>query len=154
MAEVETDSWQPPFVLVLPFRPASAQGGGKAKYQARLKHEITRAFGGREQLRGDLYVRITHLHRVKTRRADVDNIVKPILDAMKGTVFVDDAAVRQCITESIYLPDGFTVADNNRPSPGFDALANLLTAEDPPHFMYVEVGTAPGQRIAFGPLEG
>jgi hypothetical protein len=84
----------------------------------------------------------------------VDNIIKPILDAMKGTVFVDDAAVRQCIAESIYLPDGFTVADNNRPSPGFDALSNLLTAGEPPHFMYVEVGTAPEQRIAFGPLEG
>lgn len=153
MTEAATDSRQLPFVLVLPFRPASAQGKGRAKYQARLKQEVTTAFVGREQLRGNLYVRITHFHRVKTRRADVDNIIKPVLDAMKGTVFVDDAAVRQCIAESIYLPDGFTVADNNRPSPGFDALSNLLTADDQTHFMYVEVGTAPEQRVAFGPLE-
>lgn len=152
--EVATDWRQPPFVLVLPFRPASVQGEGRAKYQARLKQEVTTAFVGREQLRGNLYVRITYFHRVKTRRADVDNIIKPILDAMKGTVFVDDAAVRQCIAESIYLPDGFTIADTRRPSPGFDALSDLVTAGDLPHFLYVEVGAAPEQRIAFGPLEG
>ena len=154
MTEAATDSRQLPFVLVLPFRPASAHGKGRAKYRARLKQEVTTAFVGREQLRDSLYVRITYFHRVKTRPADVDNIIKPILDAMTGTVFVDDAAVRQCIAERIYLPDGFTVADNYRPSPGFDELSELLTAGEPPHFLYVEVGIAPEQRIAFGPLEG
>lgn len=90
----------------------------------------------------------------ETRKADVDNTIKPILDAMTGTVFIDDAAVRQCIAESIYLPDGFTIADNYRPAQGFNALSELLMAGDPPHFLYAEVGTAPKQRITFGPLEG
>ncbi len=148
---VRADSVPPsPFELVLPFRPISLQGGGRSKYQDRLADEARLRFGKRELLQGKLYVRVIYFHRVMRKKADVDNIIKPILDALKGVVYVDDSAIRQCYAESIYIPDGFTLGQSNKASPVFDELLRFFGDERMDHFMYLEVGMAPEQSFSYG----
>jgi hypothetical protein len=150
----EDSAPQPLFGLVLPFRPISLQGAGRLKYQVRLKEHALIAFAGREPLRGKLYVRVIYFHRVMRKKADVDNIIKPILDALKGVVFADDSAIRQCYAESIYIPDGFVLGESKEASPIFDELLRLVGDERIEHFMYIEVGIAPEQTFSFGSMGG
>ena len=51
------------------------------------------AFQGREPLYGGLYARITYFHRSPTTQ-DVDNIIKPILDASAGVDLLADTTVQ------------------------------------------------------------
>lgn len=140
-----------PFVLVLPFRPISQAAGGRRAYQERLRTEAAAALLGRSQLSGSLYARITYLHRAPSTQ-DVDNIVKRILDALKGLAFADDGAIRQCLAERIWLTEGFTISERNRPSTGYARLAALLYDNDVHHITYIEIGQAREQLISFGPV--
>jgi endodeoxyribonuclease RusA len=45
-------------------------------------------------------------------RADVDNILKPIVDAMKGIVFVDDRQVRAVSATVFPTDDAWRIDDN------------------------------------------
>jgi crossover junction endodeoxyribonuclease RusA len=56
---------------------------------------------------------------------DVDNVIKPILDALKGLVYFDDQQVYRVVSEKIDLTSGPTIAD---PSPRL-ALALAVWAE-------------------------
>ncbi len=139
-----------PFALLLPIRPISSGSGGKQRFQERIRAAATEAFGGRARLRGSLYARITYLH-LQPAMQDVDNLIKRILDAMKGIVFDDDGEVRQCLAERIAVADRFTIAERRRPSGIVDRLLEFL-AEGQPHITYIEVGHAARQALSFGPI--
>lgn len=80
---------------------------------------------------------ITYFHRGNS--LDVDNIPKPILDAMKGLVYVDDNQVTDLMCRKRNLNDDLRVVN---PS---DVLAEGLDRGN--EFLYVVVEDAPGQEV-------
>lgn len=38
----------------------------------------------------------------KTTKPDVDNLMKPLFDAMEGIIFKDDAAIVKCNAEKVF----------------------------------------------------
>lgn len=69
--------------------------------------------------------------RAKKRlRADVDNIIKPILDALKGIVYLDDSQVRMVRATTLPCDDAYKV-------PGWTSQEVLirLTASSPQEFL-------------------
>jgi len=68
-------------------------------------------------------------------QGDVDNIVKLIQDALKGTVFTDDRLVRRVVAQR-FLP-----SETARMDPMPELVAEALV-EDPP-FVYVRINVDP-----------
>lgn len=67
-------------------------------------HNAAAAFWQRQQpVDGAVAVTITHLF--DRAELDVDNIPKPILDALKGLIYSDDAAVTDLICRKRNLTD-------------------------------------------------
>jgi crossover junction endodeoxyribonuclease RusA len=56
----------------------------------------------------ELSVLIIYFHEGRTA-LDIDNIIKPILDAMSGTIFTDDALVTEIRARKTRLGPGFAV---------------------------------------------
>ena len=83
----------PAYRIWLPHKP-SLQGKGKANYMAALKQ------AGASQIAqpipsNDVEVSLVYSTRLEEgMRADVDNILKPTLDALKGVAYLDDRQVR------------------------------------------------------------
>jgi len=146
------DGAEPPFALVLPFRPISSQSSGRVAYQARVRRAAVEAFGDRSPLEGPLYARVTYLHLGPSTQ-DIDNILKRLLDALKGVVYADDGTIRQCLVERIAIAERFVVAQQHQPPGIVGQLIGLLAAEHP-HITYIEVGHATDQVVWFGPIRG
>ena len=73
------------------------------------------------------------------KQIDVDNIPKPILDALKGLVYPDDSAVTDVICRLRHLGDDLAI---HNPTPVLvDALSSFAA------FLYVRVEDAPGQEV-------
>ncbi len=142
----------PTFSLVAAIRPLSLQAERKTAYRVRLRAGAVQAHGARGFLPGDLYARIVWFHRDKTT-TDVDNITKPILDALKGVVFGDDYPVRKCVTERIYRGRNYEVTETRIPDWAYERLLGFLE-QDVADILYVEVGPVFGQRVVFGPIDG
>ena len=70
---------------------------------------------------------------------DVDNVAKPILDALVGVVYDDDQSVVQLIARKTRLAPGLDIHDASA------ALAEGLDADM--DFVYVRVGSPPDHRI-------
>jgi Holliday junction resolvase RusA-like endonuclease len=64
-------------------------------------------------------------------RADVDNILKPILDALKGIVYVDDRQVRSVKVVALPTNDAFKLVGTMSP----EIMDRLLGAKPDPEFM-------------------
>lgn len=58
-------------------------------------------------------------------RPDVDNILKPILDALKGTVYVDDSQVRSITVVAFPVDEVYSVA-------GWTSIEALRRLQDSP----------------------
>ena len=72
---------------------------------------------------------------------DVDNIPKPVIDALKGLVYQDDDQVTDVICRRRYLSGNFHVV--NRSS----ALSEGLNRGN--EFLYIVVEEAPDQEVIF-----
>lgn len=146
------DGAEPPFVLLRPHRPISSQAKGKAAYQRDVRRDAEQAFAGRSPLEGMLYARVVHLYRRDDdRNPDVDNLLKPALDALKGLVYRDDRAIRQCLVERIDLRAPSTISVRRQPPEISEQLLDLLDAEVL-QITYIEVGHTTGQLLWFGPI--
>jgi len=150
MATADAGSETATFVMVLPEKPLSQQANGRRKYQQRIGATAAARFVGRSSFTGEVYVRITYCQEGPPKQ-DIDNIIKSIVDALKGVVMSDDIMVRQCSADRIFLDRDFTISDRSRSVEAHNALAALL-AQGAPDILYIEVGVAPDQRIAFGPM--
>ncbi|MDQ3815140.1 MAG: RusA family crossover junction endodeoxyribonuclease [Armatimonadota bacterium] len=137
------------FAMAIARRPASLKNANQ-KYKEAIRQAAQARMGQSPPLQGSLYVRIVWFHAVKTTQ-DVDNIVKPILDALKGVVFADDFQVAQCLAVRIDTNKTYSTS-GDAPSGIFEALLSLLSGSD--NVLYVEVGAQAGQQVAFGPIEG
>jgi hypothetical protein len=92
-------------------------------------------------------------HRHQTSQ-DVDNIIKPILDALKGTVFEDDVQVAQCVVTRIDLTRDYSLSDANIRNDVYEVMLDLIFDPAGDHILYIEVGEQNAQRAVFGPVDG
>ncbi len=69
-----------------------------AKYQKKIRRMIsdTMNLKNHRMIRKDKDVKITaYFFRKSKRRCDIDNLIKPTMDALSGIVFEDDQQVKQ-----------------------------------------------------------
>jgi crossover junction endodeoxyribonuclease RusA len=84
-----------PLEFVVMGTPISAQGSGEAKrlWTKRIRSAADEVLNSADQLSNDnLVLRIAYFY-MDAPAADLDNIVKPIQDALKGIAFADDVQV-------------------------------------------------------------
>ena len=147
-------------IALISRRPVSGQSRGKRRYQASLASEAKRRVGDQVVRGGRLYTRIIWFHAASFGGQDIDNIIKPIHDALVGIVYEDDVLISQCTAARIDLTARYELPDEGLPSKVYDELVDRLaraaraTEERQRHVLYVEVGDLAGQRVAFGPGEG
>jgi len=139
------------FAMLMLRRPASQQGANN-NYKESVAEEARRAHGDAALMEGDLYARIIWLHNIKAR-GDIDNIVKPILDALKGVVYADDSSIAQCLSQHVDATRDYEFSPRFLREDIADELRNAL-AQSESHMVYVEVGIVPTQRIRFGLIDG
>ena len=88
-----------PSEIAIPQTPLSAQSGNSragGPWQDRIKKEIRKNAQSRTLIEGTVAVSITWVcerFRPGGKQPDVDNIAKPIVDALKGELYADDAHV-------------------------------------------------------------
>ena len=143
------------FVMALAARPTSAQKKGKKqRYQQNIRDAATCSIGCAKTplLDGELYARIVYFHTIKTE-LDVDNIPKPILDALIGIVYDDDHRIAQCLTTRVHAQRDYTTTDNLQFSEIHEIIKNFVK-EGKKHVLYIEVGPISEYHIGFGPIEG
>jgi hypothetical protein len=100
-----------PFEFVVDGSPISA----RSRYRARLADWKARvAAAAAEHWRstlfpGKVYVVVTYYHERKTARLDSDNMIKPILDALTGVVYLDDRQASHIEARSVNLDVVFLI---------------------------------------------
>jgi len=85
--------------------PMSAQSQNRDRlraWQLRVREAARAVYSDAPTKDRDLEVSVTCYHDSTSPRLDGDNMVKPILDALQGTVFVND---RQVVSQHNYLRD-------------------------------------------------
>ena len=143
------------FAMVLCRRPISQQANSRTKFIESVRNEIRPRH---EQLPVDeeLYARIVWFHRSK-RDQDVDNIIKPLLDAMQSVVYHSDKQVRECAAIAIDASRQIDVADDAAESAAYGTLLSAISATREPinsHVVYIEIGRAARNRVAAGLIDG
>ena len=91
------------FSIILPRTPKSVQAVWKDKYKEGIR-DAAKARYSEAPTGGSVYIRIIWFQSGKGG-PDVDNIVKPILDALEGVVFENDSQISQCLATRIILPN-------------------------------------------------
>ena len=85
-------------------------------------------------IEGELSARIVYFF-TETTDLDVDNIIKPILDSLKGLVFEDDDHIFEVTARKTQKVAGLTIRE--APLCLIDALSSM------PEFIFVRVGHGP-----------
>lgn len=85
-----------------------AKGASKARWKAKV-HSAAQAVwpAGKAPMADPVLVKVTYYY--EGARLDVDNMVKPILDALNGLVYVDDAQVCDFIARGRDINGSFRV---------------------------------------------
>ncbi len=94
-----------PFEFVIDGPPISAQSHNPARlvdWKIRVAVAAAAVWEG-PPFRGKVHVVVTYYHEGATARLDGDNMIKPILDAMSGTVYVDDRQAARIEARSVNL---------------------------------------------------
>src|SRR5437764_3404645 len=102
------------FAIVLTQPPKSQQGKRKAAYQIQLKSKANAKYMRPLVHDTNLYMRVIWFTRTKGG-PDVDNIVKPIFDALEGVVYKNDLQLAQVLSTRINLGESYTISNANIP---------------------------------------
>lgn len=140
------------FELVIIRKPASVNRRRDSQYygvfRAALNQEAAAEFGAAQPLSGALYARIIWFHA--GRQGDVDNIIKPILDGLKGVCYTDDRSIVKCAVERVDFSTA-TIALSSETVPATEYLDILNAIGGPdPHVLYIEIGQLPTRELYFG----
>lgn len=145
------------FAMALAKKPISAQKRGKKqRYQQEIRDAAISRVGKAKLplLDGELYARITWFHAIKPD-LDVDNIAKPILDALVGIVYDDDNRIAQCLITRVDSRQEPDLPDTHVFPDVLKKLANFIKAEKRKHVLYIEIGKIRSpQKNFFGPING
>lgn len=128
-----------PFEFVIPRRPVSQQAKprGRRNWQTFVRSEAERNWKPDQPTEASP-VSVTLMYLYEEDPPDVDNIPKPIIDALKGLAFKDDAQVTDLISRRRHLRGSFAGLDR---APAALVGGFALGTE----FVYVRVGDAPPQ---------
>ena len=107
------------------------------EWTAEVKNVVRRDWGAGRPYTGDVKVAITYFFDRSS--LDVDNVPKPILDALSGLVYSDDSQVTDLLCRKRDLNAGLRFHD---PSP--DVLAMIGRSEQ---FLHVVVDGALSQEV-------
>lgn len=140
------------FSITLPRVPKSVQADKIEKYKQSLRNAAKREFTDAPTGDTPLYVRIIWFAR-KKGGPDVDNIVKPILDALDGVVYRSDSQIGQCLSTRIDLSKPYTISYGDIADEDYQQLTDLL-ASNHSDILYIEVGRIYDQKVVFGPIDG
>ena len=144
------------FAIVLAERPVSAQKKGKKqRFKQAIRNAAMRQVGKAKMplLNGELYARITWFHRVYPQ-LDIDNIPKPILDALVGIVYDDDHRIAQCLTSRIDTRQDHKLPDVHPVPDILKELHQLINVKKLENVIYIEIGQLSKLKILFGPDGG
>lgn len=142
------------FAMIVDRRPVSSQNQStesKRRYREALQTQA-RAIFHAQPLTGPLYARIVWFYK---RRADgdVDNIIKPILDALKGIVYKDDRTITKCMSERIDKTRDIQISEENITNELYEGIIGLIADDTKDHGLYIEVGTIVSRQLIFGPID-
>jgi len=117
-------------------QPVSAQTARREALQAwkaRVRQECEAVWAGRPPLEGGVVIHVTHYY--ETILGDVDNVMKPIQDALQGVVYRDDRQVSDCTGNRRNINSSFVVRYMSMP------LAAAFS--DGRQFLHIRVWYAP-----------
>lgn len=95
--------------------PRSLQAKRKEGYVAAIR-EAAAAVVTRPSKSPRLDVEIVFASKDRNLRADVDNVAKPVLDALKGVAYEDDRQVRSVRVVALPLDDAFRTSGAMEPA--------------------------------------
>ena len=136
--------------MVVAVKPKSHQSGGKnTRYREQLA--ASAKAHGAKVLSGPLYARIIWFQLEQTP-GDVDNMTKPILDDLRGVVYLDDDQIVRRLTEKTVTTNrSFSMTPSEAPTETTQAeLESLVGTEQ--NVLYIEIGPVTDPRISFGPV--
>jgi len=117
--------------------PKSPSSKSRATWKSQVSGAAAKAWNFQEPIQAEIRVVIVHFY--KRGSLDVDNMIKPILDAVTNVIFVDDSQVTQVLARKTELTTGLRVA-NAAP----DVVAAIDKGVD---CVYIGVLPAPDHRV-------
>jgi len=102
------------FEFLIPRRPVSLQTKNRRNLQAWKSYvtcEAAKAWPPGTLPVGDSYLRLSIVYLCDSAPADIDNIIKPIQDALVGLVFRDDSLISDVDSHRRFLSDPIALAE-------------------------------------------
>lgn len=140
------------FSMVLPRTPKSVQTDSRKKYQKTISNAATAKYVQAPVGDDRLYIRIIWFAR-KDVGPDVDNIIKPIADALQGVVYRNDRQLAQCFSMRIDLEKIYKISNDNISSERYQEVIATIDARRS-DALYIEVGALTSQQAIFGLIDG
>ncbi len=100
----------PLFEVCVHGQPVSAQTGNRQALQAwkkRIREACQAAWPGRTAIEERAIIRVTHYY--ESRIGDVDNLIKPIQDALQGIAYLNDRQIDEMIGNRRNINGSFRV---------------------------------------------
>ncbi|HVR97355.1 MAG TPA: RusA family crossover junction endodeoxyribonuclease [Thermoanaerobaculia bacterium] len=130
-----------PFEFIVDGPPVSLQIRWREKLRAwksKVRGEAEKRWPSGQQATST-HVRVTITHFYKARSLDVDNIPKPIADALQGLVYVDDDQITDSYCRKRILREDLVVVSTSA------LLAQRLSRDE--EFLHILVEDAPDQGV-------
>lgn len=102
------------FEFLIPQRPVSLQTRNRSnlqKWKAYVRTEATKSWASGTPPVTALALRFTIVYLCESSPADIDNIIKPIQDALVGLVFEDDSLVSDVDSHRRFLKDPIDITN-------------------------------------------
>ena len=135
-------------------QPISIQAKSFQKYKQRLKKEFEqyKNIFHNMPITENIYSKIIYIHsNSNVSSLDVDNMSKPIVDAFKGTIYLDDNIINHRICSKIKFDDlaSYELQSNLLPIEISEKLDELIMNKSP-HIIYFEIGLFSPDMVFFG----
>ena len=125
-----------PFELTVKGPPLSqqAKSSSRNKWKARIVQAALQNLpNGSSPVSQEVAIRIVYYYEGDT--PDVDNVIKPIQDALKGVVYVDDAQVVNAESAKVHIDGSFQIRGAS------ETLLRAFSENDP--FVHIRVDWPP-----------
>ncbi|MCG8348537.1 MAG: RusA family crossover junction endodeoxyribonuclease [Chloroflexales bacterium] len=142
--------------MILSRRPVSGQTESpksKEHYKEELAKYARESFTSTEPLSGELYARIIWFCKGRIE-GDIDNIIKPILDSVRGIVYQDDDIIVKCVSERFDKTRDLVISQINISNELYQDLLLVIADDNTNHNLYIEIGHIKERTVIFGPIDG